>query len=835
MRKRQLFAVCWIVGAIALAAGTATAAESDFFDKEVRPILVQKCVKCHGAGEKLEGNLSLLTRDGILKGGDSGPAVVVGKPDESLLIEAVNFDGFEMPPTGKIAPKQIATLTRWVREGMAWGKDAQIVDPDELASKTHTPPTVNEETKKFWSHRPIRRPEVPHVKDKSWVKTPIDAFVQHGLEEAELAPAGPAAKEALVRRAYYNLTGLPPSPEDVQEFLADESPDAWSRLIDELLASPQYGEHWGRHWLDLVRYAETNSYERDGAKPSVWRYRDYVIRAFNDDKPYDEFIRQQLAGDERKSATKEDYIATGYYRLGIWDDEPADRELALYDDLDDIQLITSQVLLGITMNCARCHDHKLDPISQKDYYSMLSFMAGVKRFGVRSGDTIKQNSIREIGTPEQKARQATAIAEHQKKQQANRKAIVAIEKIVKQDFIPVEHEEFKHEMNRIPLVKKRVGKVITQKQFDEYQTLKQRQKDLQRFRPPALDEALVVKEVGATPREMFVLGRGNPQSKGDKVEPAFPEIFGFDAPTIPPAKPDAPTSGRRTVLADWIAGEKNPRTARVMVNRIWQYHFGRGIVPTPNEFGMQGQPPTHPELLDWLADEFMAGGWKLKRIHKLIMESSVYQMSSRMNEQAYAADPGNERLWRYNMRRLNAEEIRDSILAVNGALNRESMFGPSIYTIIPQEVLAGQSRPGAGWGNSPPEQRNRRSIYIHVKRSLITPFLKAFDAADADATCPERFSTAQPTQSLEMVNGDFINREASVLADYLKKQAGNDQSTQVKTALWRVLQREPTDLEIERGVELINKLKAEYGADDELALQSFCVVALNLNEFLYLD
>lgn len=804
----------------------------EFFENDVLPILKNNCFKCHGGGEKINGGLRLTSRQGILEGGDSGPAVSLEYPEESYLLGAVNYDLFEMPPSGQLPPEEIAILTRWVESGLPWPPGA--VELGHGSDDTGSEPAVNEQTKSFWSFQPAVRPDVPRTKNSTWVTNPIDAFILARLEDAGLSPAQPATKEALLRRAYYDLIGLPPTPKQVQEFLRDEDPLAYEKVVDKLLDSPQYGEHWGRHWLDLVRYAETNSYERDGAKPYAWRYRDYVIRSFNDDKPFDQFIIEQLAGDELEEPTPETIIATGYYRLGIWDDEPSDPLQALYDDLDDILATTGQVFLGLTVNCARCHDHKLDPFPQRDYYRLLSFFNGVTRFGVRSTESVAKNSLRPIASDSQQQRHQEEIASYEKQVRSIRRRIREIERLVREDFSPVELEDFKHEQNQVPLLESRVPELISPDTFDEYKRLKDRWAELRENRPPALAQALCVTEIGAQPRETHILVRGNPHVAGEEVSPGFPTVLGWDDPVVPAMPDDAETSGRRLVLARWLAEDKNQLTPRVLVNRVWQYHFGRGIVRSPNNFGLQGDPPTHPELLDWLASELVTGGWRLKRLHKLIMLSSTYRMSSRAYDEALAKDPRNDLFWRFDMRRLSAEEIRDSIFAVNGSLNPQ-MGGPSIYSKIPDEVHAGQSRPGDGWGDSSPEQRARRSIYIHIKRSLITPLLAAFDVADTDSSCPVRFSTVQPTQALTMLNSDFLNQQAGVFADFAASEAGNDPGGQVGFVLHRALQREPTGAEVARGVDLMQALEIDHGLTHQQALQQFCLVTLNLNEFTYLD
>ncbi len=364
-----------------------------FYDEHIQPLLEQNCYACHG-GEEHKGGLSLAGRDGLLTGGDSGPAVNLDDPDSSLLLEAINYQSYEMPPDGKLPQEQIELIAEWVRRGAPMPAGGAPVS-------AHEPPQVNEETKNHWSFRPIARPDVPEVQDADWVANEIDAFILAGLEERGLTPNPEADRRQLVRRLYYDLLGLPPTLEEVEAFVNDDSPDAWSRLIDRLLESPHYGEHWARYWLDLVRYAESNSYERDNPKPFVWRYRDYVIESFNNDVPYDQFVMEQLAGDELDVVTRESIIATGYYRLGLWDDEPADPELAYYEGLDDIVATTSQAFLGITMNCARCHAHKIDPVPQEDYYSFLSFFRNVRHYGVRGDDTVLAASVRTIATPEE--------------------------------------------------------------------------------------------------------------------------------------------------------------------------------------------------------------------------------------------------------------------------------------------------------------------------------------------------------------------------------------------------------------------------------------------------
>jgi hypothetical protein len=803
-----------------------------FFEQQVQPILQAQCFKCHGAVESPKGKLRLTSRPAVLRGGDNGPAVSLESPDESLLLSAINYESFEMPPSGKLPQADRDVLAEWVRRGLPWTPGV-VDEPEPTAA--HGPPQVNDETRAHWAFQPVQRPALPREQDHSWARTAIDAFILSRLEASGLRPAAEASRQTLIRRATYDLTGLPPTPEEVATFLADDAPGAYERLIDRLLASPHYGERWGRHWLDLVRYAETNSYERDGPKPYVWRYRDWVIGALNADMPYDRFLIEQLAGDELADRTRESLIATGYYRLGIWDDEPVDAEQALYDDLDDVLSTTGQVMLGVTIGCARCHDHKLDPIPQRDYYSLLSFFAGVQRFGVRGYESIEAQSLRSIATPEEEAAQAAEVAAHEERVADNRRQMETIERLVRDDFSGVEREEFQNENRQLELVRARVPALIDEEQFAEYERQFREREALRQFRPRALEQALCVTEIGPQPRSMHVLVRGNPHAPGDEVAPAYLSVLPAADASPAAAHPQANTSGRRTALARWIASGENPLTARVMANRVWQYHFGRGIVRSSSNFGLTADRPTHPELLDYLAAELVAGGWRLKSLHRQIMLSAAYRMSSAADDAALAADPQNDLFWRFNPRRLGAEEVRDSILAVNGSLNDWKMGGESVFVAIPDEVLAGQSMPGAGWGRSPPLDERRRSIYIHVKRSLPPPVLAAFDAPETDFTCPVRFATTQPTQALGMLNSRFANEQAGVFADYLRAQVGSDAAECVRLCLRRTLQREPSDAEVERGVRFVSTAQSEHGASEEQALRLFCLVALNLNEFLYLD
>ncbi len=713
-----------------------TPAQVRFFETEVQPILKARCLKCHGEGPKVRAGFRLDSRANVLRGGDLGPAVTVQEPERSRLLAAIRYQDLEMPPAGKLPAREIDVLTRWVKDGLPWSTEStaaatSVAPAKPAAVKTPSPARAGS----LWSFRPVRTPTLPVVSDRSWSRSPIDAFLLARLEAEGLRPVEPADPVALIRRVTYDLTGLPPTPQEVDRFAADRSPDAYERLVDRLLASPHYGEKWGRHWLDLVRYGESNGYERDSAKPFAWRYRDYVIAAFNQDKPFDQFIREQLAGDELGATSAESLIATGYYRLGVWDDEPADRLLARYDDLDGVISTTGQVMLGMSINCARCHDHKVDPIPQRDYYRLLAFFT---------------------------------------------------------DVAPSD------------------GKNLTKVAGGSSAGM----------------DVMSVTERGHA--ATHILLRGNPHVPGAKVDPGVPEVIGTDAPTF------VGGAGKRRALAEWITEPSNPRTARVLANRLWQYHFGRGIVPSPNDFGGLGEPPSHPELLDWLAAELVQGGWHLKRMHRLILLSSAYRMSSRGGADELARDPANRWFWRFLMRRLTAEEVRDSVLAVAGTLNLKA-GGPPVYPPIPREVLAGQSMPGNGWKASSAGESARRSVYVHVKRSLLLPILATHDAADTDFSCPVRYTTTVPAQALGLLNSAFTNEQAARFADRLRGEAPDNLPGQVRRALRLTTGREPADDELNGDVRFLETLASQTHLDPQSALNQYCLLTLNANAFLYID
>lgn len=980
MRRNSLLktgVVCGTAAFIGLLTWTATAQKkatpptapsSALFESKIRPLLLQSCVGCHGK-EHPQGELRL-------------DVPLSSKMAQEVVRRVKGEGGKPRMPLGAALPKdKIAALEQWVIEGAHWPK-----------GKTLDVPGLMEKGKTHWAFQPVKHPAPPKVKAEAWVRNPIDAFVLANLEAKGLKPSPTATRRELIRRLTYDLTGLPPTPEEVAAFEQDKSPNAYEKVVDRLLASPQYGEKWARHWLDLVRYAETNSYERDNPKPHIHKYRDYVIRAFNEDKPYDRFVREQLAGDEMPNAVGDPLIATAYYRLGIWDDEPADPVQAEFDDLDDLVATTGQAFLGLTLDCARCHDHKLDPIPQQDYYRFVSFFRNINRF--KNGGPTDETLY--FATIEQKKEYERAVAELAAKRQANLTALKAIEDAYRakrpqlenaNDIAELKYRYFEGAWDKIPdfdalkpvatgtlesnflALKPRkrdeeigfvfegflnvpqdgeytffidtddgsrltvAGKMLLEKggggqgmeksatlsltagrvpfrvdyfqgkspfgltlawggpgfprrplstfescgamglpvllgaelpllfdkaKAEEYLALSREKTELDKQVVP-VEMVLCVTEKGAKAPETFLLQRGDPHTPGDKVEPGFPVCAGGGKPVIPEPPADAKTTGRRTALADWMTSPDNPLTARVIVNRIWQHHFGRGIVRTPNDFGLQGAPPTHPELLDWLAATFVAGereegrgkskstqnselrtqdyncSWSFKKLHRLILTSNAYKQSSRANPVGLAKDPQNDLFWRFDMRRLNAEEIRDSLLAVSGNINLQ-MFGEPVYPEIAKEILAGQSRPGHDWYTEKmkPEDVNRRSIYIHVKRSLIYPMLASFDLPETDRPSAARFASTQPTQALTMMNSPLVNKQAEVLAARVRKEAGNEPKAFASRVLALVLQRTPAEAEITESVRLLERLK-QRGAKPEQAQTYLCLMALNLDEFFYLD
>jgi hypothetical protein len=697
------------------AAALAGAAADPAFDRDVKPVFTRHCAACHSAAGKLKAGLDLGTRDGVLRGGAAGPVVVPGNSGQSLLTQVVGPDG----------SPHIA-LAKWIN----------ALPPATGIGSARTPTTTH------WAFAPPIRPAVPAVTAKEWVRGPIDAFILAKLEAKGLRPAPPAAKADLLRRAYYDLTGLPPSPEDVRAFLADDSPGAFETVVDRLLASPAYGERWGRHWLDLARYADSGGFHNDLARPNAWRYRDYVIAGFNADKPFPQFVREQLAGDEIAPGDADALVATGFGRNGPSNDDnmgksPKDLERYRLDELDGVIGTTFGTFLGLTAGCARCHDHKYDPITQRNYYELLAVFDG----------TVKK----ELPFPGE----------------------------------PVEKGKPKN--------------------------------------PDRGIMALV--DAGAKPRPTRLLWRGDVNSPGPEVAPAVPAALARAALPFPAGT----TAGRRVVLADWVASPENPLTYRVLANRVWQHHFGSGLVATPGNFGKSGATPTHPELLDFLALELVANGGRLKPLHKAILLSATYRQSSRHDPAAAALDPENALLWRQNKRRLEAEAVRDGILAVAGTLN-PTAGGPGVKPRIRPDLLPASQRNKWPVVAAEGPEHWRRSVYVYAKRQLLFPMLELFDAPTTTDVCDRRTVSVVPTQALLLLNDEFVNDQAKHFADRVRSEAGPDVAKQVERALYLAFGRPPTAARVAEGVAFVK----QRGGGAE-AFADLCHVLFNCNEFIYLD
>jgi len=771
-------------------------------------------------------------------------------------------DGRFMPPSEEARPlseSEVALIRAWIDSGAVW---ADGVDP---APKQQTD---------LWSFAPLRHPAVPSVGRASWVQNPIDAFVLARLEAAGMQPAAPASPRALIRRTYFDLLGLPPSAEAAEGVAASfvslpEEPN-FERLVDRLLASPHYGERWGRHWLDLVRYADSNGYEVDGEKPMAWKYRDYVVRALNEDTPYDRFIMEQLAGDELEDASPETVIATGFYRVGPWDAErgasaqPSEVVAERYNELDDMVSTTSQVFLGVTMGCARCHDHKFDPLTSRDYYSIVAIFSPLKRerngraeltrFAVPArGLPSKNRADQRVVELRQQITSLVAPLRSGLLESAETKlpaeAVIAFKIAAEQrnedqkKLVQRHAGEFDREVADALQREKVTPKFLSAEVLVQLQNTEQEIADLQsRFSFP---QGYFFNEASPKPPVSHLLVRGNPTQPGAVVEPAVPAAMVKQLGKEQPAfeSPDEYTSRRRISLARWIADDDNPLTARVIVNRVWQYHFGLGLVRTPSDFGRRGTPPTHPELLDWLSHWFVHDAdWSLKRLHRLILTSSTYRMSKLHNEAHAQRDPANRLLWRFPYRRLEAEAIRDSMLAVSGRLNRQ-LYGSSMYPHISDESRRSGYDPNSVWKKFNESDASRRTIYAYVKRTLIVPLLDTLDFCDTTRSADRRDITVVAPQALELLNGEFANRQARHFADRLLREAGNDVDRQIAQGYRLALSRPAKSEEQmalkefwsrERSELLKSKLVSGEEANRQ-ALVQVCRAILNLNEFVYTD
>ncbi len=846
-RSLRVAVIMLVMGGLFVFAGTrfrnSQAAQQDpqpseLFKQKVAGIFETNCLMCHGAGVQRSG-LDLRTEVAILKGGVRGPAVIPGKPDQSLLYKLITHQAEPEMPMGmdKLSETDAVVIRQWIEALPAVGMT--------VAAETTTPVrqpgySITDQDRSFWSFVKPVTPAIPKVNGRKWIRSEIDSFILSRLEENGLQPAPEADPRTLLRRVYFDLTGLPPSPSEMGEFLSNPSDEAYRQVVEKLLASPRYGERWGRHWLDLARYADSGGYEFDVDRAIAWRYRDYVIRSFNEDKPYDRFIREQLANDQYNPGDAEALIATGFCRNGPTVDN-ADNEETRMDELDDMVATTSSVFLGLTVGCARCHDHKYDPIPQRDYYRMQAVF-----FPFEKADRVLASKD-EVDAFKAKQKEIDALI------RPFRTKIAAIEKPVRERLLAEKvdfHlklaqstgslegrsvEEFREE------TAKRFAKDVNL-QAEEIEALlspedlrarKEIQKEIERInatRSAALPAVMGITDK-AQPGQAHLLVRGNWRQKGDAVGPGYPALFSNGA-DLDPVK-------RRRQLAEWIVNPDNPLTARVAVNRIWQYHFGKGLVRTPSDFGATGDRPSHPELLDWLAVEFVRRGWSWKQMHRLILFSNSYRQSGAFNKAASAKDPENKLVWRFSPRRLEAESIRDTILAVSGKLNLQ-MFGPGIYPRIDPDVVNTGSRPR--WPLDAKEGPDvwRRSIYIYVKRSVLVPLIEVYDCPVTTVSAPSRpVSTVSP-QALALMNNEFVLEQAGYFAERVVAEAGTNQDRQVETA-WRLaFGRRPGAREMIWSKSFLQSQIDGYVKRNDAharrsALRDFCHALFNTNEFIYVD
>ena len=810
------------------------------FTQQILPILSSQCYGCHGKAVQMHG-LRLDHRPGALKGGESGsPALIPGNSGGSRLIHYVSGtdSSIVMPPQGdRLSEAQIGLLRTWIDQGAHYsGKSS--ADKGHAGRSSH------------WSFQPVLPAAIPEVSNRDWVRNPIDAFLLEKLEARGWKPSAAATPRSLLRRIYLDLIGLPPTLEEQEQILDAPTAERFDELVSELLKRPGYGERWGRHWLDLVRYAETNGYERDATKPNVWKYRDYVIRSFNQDKPYDRFILEQLAGDELPDRSAETHIATGFARLGPWDDEPADFDQDRFDQLDDIVRTTSEVFLGITLGCARCHDHKFDPITQRDYYSMVAIFDGLER--PRNG---RRERDLPIGTREQLDRLESRDAEiaplAQKIERLREDLRVSflrsgqseLPEEARQAFL-TDSKERTDEQKR--LVQEHLVELVTEvaaalpsKTLEEIHLLEEKIGALTK-KTPDLERGYFMHEP-KLPGPTHLLFRGRAATPGPIVSPAVPAVVADPEPRFPEP---AATSLRRLTLARWIANRQNPLTARVIVNRVWQFHFGEGLVRSANDFGAIGQKPTHPELLDWLASWFIEQGWSLKKLHQLIMTSNSYRMSKSGLPTYREQDPENRLLWRFPYTRLEVEVIRDSVLAISGRLNRK-MFGPSMLPEVQPAALEGHPDPDKIWKASEEAEASRRTIYAFIKRLMIIPMLEVLDFCDTTRSSSRRAVTSVAPQALTLFNGDFITRQSHYFAERLISEVGLDFDELIERAYKLTLCRPPTRYERESMLDFLRReMEASLWESTEVndrgevrraALHQMCRVMFNLNEFVYPD
>ena len=836
----------------------------DFFEKRIRPVLAERCFECHSAeAKKLKGGLRLDFRDGVLRGGDTGPAIVAGNPESSLLIKAVRYKDadLEMPPKQMLPPELIADLESWVKMG---APDPRI----EIKQATVGHRTETGTGPQFWSSRPVVEPLPPPVKKSSWLRSPVDNFILNKLESRRLAPSRGASRQTLIRRVTFDLTGLPPAPDEIQNFLNDKSPDAFEKVVERLLASPHYGERWGRHWLDAAGYADSNGYfNADSDRPLAYKYRDYVVRSFNEDKPFDRFIQEQFAGDEMANYQPEGDItpemaelltATHFLRnapdgTGESDGNPLELKVDRYSVLEGNVQILGSAFLGLTVQCARCHDHKFEPFSQEEYYQLQAIL----RPAFDPEHWLKPNErVLTVGT-----RAAREENKHQREQydreiktlqeslegliapfrklgvQENLEKLPEPERTVLQKALDTKENQRSEEMKALLKANDAIIQIKDEelaKRFPElaagYDSLKAGIKKREAERPAALPQVAVLTEPGATLPQHHLLVRGIYANEGREVSPGVPAVFCNDRnPYQAVAIPGQKNSGRRLAFARWVTSPKNPVVSRVLVNRIWQHHFGEGLVATVDNLGVTGAKPTHPELLDYLAAAFVKSGWQLKALHRLIVNSATYRQGGALRKSSYAADPENKLLWRFPMQRLDAESTRDAILSVSGEINLE-LGGTYVPTKANSDgqIVVDEANAAA----------KRRSLYLQQRRTHPLTMLQVFDTAQMNPNCTRRNPSTVSLQSLALLNSDFIRTRSRAFAQRLEKECGLDPNQRLERAFLLAIGRKPTPAERAAAEEFVQTQMAHYDDKPDKAGHAwtdFCQMVLAGNAFLYVE
>lgn len=802
-------AILWVASLLLPAAGFAAENPSphdrDLFEMHVRPTLISRCLRCHGES-KQESGLSLSTREDLLAGGDSGPAIVPGKPDDSPLLAALRYEALEMPPDGQLETSQIAGIERWIAAGAPWPRGVVLAPA----------PKITDQDRAWWCFQPVADPTVPALDEEGWCRNEIDHFIVARLATEGVQSSPLADPATLARRVHFALGGLPPDQETTTSLARGE----WQleKLVDRLLDDPAYGENQARYWLDLVRYAETDGYRADGARPEAHHYRDYVIRSFNEDKPYDRFVSEQLAGDEIDPGNRDAVVATMYLRHWIYEVNQRDVETQWREILGDLTETTADVFLALGIKCARCHDHKFDPLLQQDYYRLQAFFAA---FQPREDHPLADLTTRTAWFEQQQQWESATEKFRRRLHEIESPLLLAhttregIEKFVPEiralialwpdDRAPYEEQIAVLASRQFDILPEKLPEWLSGPEAEERQQLLARLKEFDSLRPAPLPTmAFVAGDVGPTAPPTFLPGHDS-----DAIEPGFLTILDAGPAEIVSPPPALESTGRRSALARWIVDRQNPLTARVLVNRVWQQHFGRGLVETASDFGHLGAPPSHPELLDWLASRFIEDGWSLKKLHRRILTSATFQQTSQRpaDERLRQLDPGNTLLWRMNPRRLSGEEIHDAILAATGELKEK-----------------------------------RRAIYKPVKRNSPDPLLARFDFPDRIRSHDQRHRTTTVTQALMLLNNPWSYERATAIAG---RFAGHSNEEFVRQVYTHLFARGPDDVELGMA-DLFLTAYGAVGAEARLleAFQpvmgdstrvAFVHALLNSSELIYVD